>query len=49
LTRFDPGNDIKKTRTCVVVSPDELNEPLGALDDGTVVSVLERLHDMFAE
>jgi mRNA interferase MazF len=98
LVRPDPtlGSEIKKTRPCVVVSPDELNEPLrtvivasmttggraypwrprcrfqgragfvaldqlrtvdveravkplGALDDETVVSVLERLHDMFVE
>jgi mRNA interferase MazF len=98
LVRLDPrlGSEIKKTRPCVVVSPDELNEhlrtvivapmttggrvypwrprcrfqaragfvaldqlrtvdvervvkSLGPLDDGTVVSVLERLRDMFAE
>jgi mRNA interferase MazF len=98
LVRLDPtlGSEIKKTRPCVVVSPDELNEhlrtvivapmttggraypwrprcrfqgragfvaldqlrtvdvervvkALGPLDDGTVVSVLERLQDRFAE
>lgn len=98
LVRLDPtlGSEIKKTRPCVVVSPDELNEhlrtvivapmttggraypwrprcrfhgragfvaldqlrtvdvervvkSLGPLADGTVVSVLERLQDMFSE
>jgi mRNA interferase MazF len=98
LVRLDPtlGSEIKKTRPCVVVSPDELNEhlrtvivapmttggraypwrprcrfqgraglvaldqlrtvdverivkSLGSLDDGTIVSVLERLQDMIAE
>jgi mRNA interferase MazF len=98
LVRLDPtlGSEIKKTRPCVVVSPDELNEhlrtvivapmttggraypwrprcrfqgragfvaldqlrtidvervvkSLGPLDDGFVVSALERLQDMFAE
>jgi mRNA interferase MazF len=98
LVRLDPtlGSEIKKTRPCVVVSPDELNEhlrtvivapmttggraypwrprcrfqaragfvaldqlrtvdverlvkTLGQLEDATVVSVLERLQDMFAE
>ena len=98
FVRLDPtlGSEIKKTRPCVVVSPDELNEhlrtlivapmttggraypwrprcrfqgcagfvaldqlrtvdvermvkSLGPLDDGTVVSVLERLQDMFAQ
>ena len=98
LVRLDPtlGSEIKKTRPCVVVSPDELNEhlrtvivapmttggraypwrprcrfqgrtgfvaldqlrtvdverlvkSLGQLEDATVVSVLERLQDMFAE
>lgn len=98
LIRLDPtlGSEIKKTRPCVVVSPDELNEhlrtvivapmttggraypwrprcrvqgragyvaldqlrtvdverlvkPLGPLEGPTVVAVLERLEDMFAE
>ena len=98
LVRLDPtlGSEIKKTRPCVVVSPDELNEHLrtvivapmttggraypwrpqcrfqgrggfvaldqlrtvdterlvksiGQLDGATVLSVLERLQDMFAE
>ena len=98
LVRLDPtlGSEIKKTRPCVVVSPDELNEhlrtvivapmttggraypwrprcrfegrtgfvaldqlrtvdverlvkSLGPLEGGTVVAVLERLQDMFAE
>ena len=98
LVRLDPtlGGEIKKTRPCAVVSPDELNEhlrtvivapmttggraypwrprcrvqgragyvaldqlrtvdverlvkALGRLEDATVVSVLERLQDMFAE
>lgn len=97
LVRLDPtlGSEIKKTRPCVVVSPDELNEhlrtiivapmatggraypwrprcrfqgrggfvaldqlrtvdverlvkSLGQIEDATVVSVLERLQDMFA-
>ena len=97
LVRLDPtlGSEIKKTRPCVIVSPDELNEhlrtvivapmttggraypwrprcrfqgragfvaldqlrtvdverlvkSLGQLDDATVVSVLERLQDVFA-
>ena len=97
LVRLDPtlGSEIKKTRPCVVVSPDELNEhlrtviiapmttggraspwrprcrfqgrpgfvtldqlrtvdverlvkSLGQLEDATVVSVLDRLQDMFA-
>jgi mRNA interferase MazF len=98
LVRLDPtlGSEIKKTRPCVVVSPDELNEhlhtvfvapmttggraypwrprcrfqgragfvaldqlrtvdvgrlvkPLGQLEGETVLVVLERLQDMFAE
>ena len=98
LVRLDPtlGSEIKKTRPCVIVSPDELNEhlrtvivapmttgghgypwrprcrfqgragfvaldqlrtvdvdrlvkPLGQLEDETVVAVLKRLQDMFAE
>jgi mRNA interferase MazF len=97
LVRLDPtlGSEIKKTRPCVVVSPDELNEhlrtaivapmttggraypwrprcrfqgrsgfvaldqlrtvdverlvrPLGRLEDGTLVAILERLQEMFA-
>jgi mRNA interferase MazF len=33
LVRLDPtlGSEIKKTRPCVVVSPDELNEHLGTV------------------
>jgi mRNA interferase MazF len=31
------------------VDVERVVKPLGALDDGTVVSVLERLQDMFAE
>jgi mRNA interferase MazF len=33
LVRFDPtfGSEIKKTRPCLVVSPDELNQHLRAL------------------
>lgn len=98
LVRLDPtlGSEIQKTRPCVIVSPDELNEhlrtvivapmttggraypwrprcrfqgrtgfvaldqlrtvnagrlvkTLGQLDDPTLVAVLERLQDMFAE
>lgn len=98
LVRLDPtlGSEIKKTRPCVVVSPDELNEhlrtaivapmttggraypwrprcqfenravfialdelrtvdaerlvkPLGQLDSRTVLTVLQRLREMFAE
>ena len=98
LVRLDSalGSEIKKTRPCVVVSPDELNEhlrtvivapmttggraypwrprcrfqgragfvaldqlrtvdverlakPLGELEAATVVTVLERLQDLFAE
>ena len=98
LVRLDPtlGSEIKKTRPCVVVSPDELNEhlrtvivapmttggraypwrprcrfqrrsgfvaldqlrtvdverllkTLGELDGSTLVAVLQRLQDMFAE
>lgn len=98
LVRLDPtlGSEIKKTRPCVVVSPDELNEhlrtvivapmttggraypwrprcrfqgragfvaldqlrtvdverlvkSLGQLDAATVIAVLDRLQDMFAE
>lgn len=98
LVRLDPtlGSEIKKTRPCVVVSPDELNDhlrtvivapmttggraypwrprcrfqgragfvaldqlrtvdaerlakPLGLLEAATVVAVLQRLQDMFAE
>lgn len=98
LVRLDPalGSEIKKTRPCVVVSPDELNEhlrtvivapmttggraypwrprcrfqgragfvaldqlrtvdverlakSLGELEAATVVTVLERLQDLFAE
>jgi mRNA interferase MazF len=98
LVRLDPtlGSEIKKTRPCVVVSPDELNEhlrtvivapmttggraypwrprcsfhgragfvaldqlrtvdverlvkSLGQLEGPTVIAVLERLQDMFAE
>ena len=98
LVRLDPtlGSEIKKTRPCVVVSPDELNEhlrtaivapmttggraypwrprcrfqgragfvaldqlrtvdverlvkPLGQLEGDTVLLVLERLQDMFAQ
>ncbi len=98
LVRLDPtlGSEIKKTRPCVVLSPDELNDhlrivmvapmttggraypwrprcrfhgragfvaldqlrtvdierlvkPLGQLEGATVVAVLERLQDMFAE
>ena len=98
LVRLDPalGSEIKKTRPCVVVSPDELNEhlrtaivapmttggraypwrprcrfqgragfvaldqlrtvdverlvkPLGQLEGDTVLQVLERLQDMFAQ
>jgi mRNA interferase MazF len=98
LVRLDPtlGSEIKKTRPCVIVSPDELNEhlrtvivapmttggraypwrprcrfqgragfvaldqlrtvdverlvrSLGQLDAATVVAVLDRLQDMFAE
>jgi mRNA interferase MazF len=98
LVRLDPtlGSEIKKTRPCVVVSPDELNEhlrtvivapvttsghaypwrprcrfqkragfvaldqlrtvdtdrllrPLGRLEPGTVVALLRRLQEMFAE
>jgi mRNA interferase MazF len=98
LVRLDPtlGSEIKKTRPCVVVSPDELNDHLrtvivapmttggraypwrprcrfqsragfvaldqlrtvdverlvrrlGQLEDETVLTVLERLQDMFAE
>ena len=98
LVRLDPtlGSEIRKTRPCVVVSPDELNahlrtvivapmttggrsypwrprcrfrgragfvaldqlrtvdverlvKPLGQLEGETVLVVLERLQDMFAE
>ena len=98
LVRLDPtlGSEIKKTRPCVVVSPDELNEHLrtvivapmttgghsypwrprcrfqgragfvaldqlrtvdlerlvkglGQLEDETVLVILERLQEMFAE
>ena len=98
LVRLDPtlGSEIKKTRPCVIVSPDELNEhlrtvivapmttggraypwrprcrfqgragfvaldqlrtvdverlvkSLGQLDAATVVAVLDRFQDMFAE
>jgi mRNA interferase MazF len=98
VVRLDPtlGSEIKKTRPCVVVSPDELNEhlrtvivapmttggrtypwrprcrfqgrsgfvaldqlrtvdveritkPLGQLEGETLLLVLERLQDMFAE
>ena len=98
LVRLDPtlSREIKKTRPCVVVSPDELNEhfrtvivapmttsgraypwrprcrfqnragfvaldqlrtvdaerllrPLGRLNSATVLAVLRRLQDMFAE
>lgn len=98
LVRLDPtlGSEIKKTRPCVVVSPDELNahlrtvivapmttggraypwrprcrfqkragfvaldqlrtvdterliKPLGPLDSEAVLTVLERLQDMFAK
>jgi mRNA interferase MazF len=98
LVRLDPtlGSEIKKTRPCLVISPDELNEhlrtvivapmttggrpypwrprcrfqdrtgfvaldqlrtvdaerlvkSLGHLESPTVVVVLERLQDMFAE
>ena len=98
LVRLDPtlGSEIKKTRPCVIVSPNELNDhlrtviiapmttggrvypwrprcrfqgragfvaleqlrtvdvarlvkPLGQLEGETVLAVLERLQDMFAE
>jgi mRNA interferase MazF len=98
LVRLDAtlGSEIKKTRPCVIVSPDELNahlrtvsiapmttggraypwrprcrfqgragfvaldqlrtvdverlvKPLGQLESETVLAVLERLQDMFAE
>lgn len=98
LVRLDPtlGSEIKKTRPCVIVSPDELNghlrtvivapmttgggaypwrprcrfqgragfvaldqlrtvdverlaKPLGHLEGDTVLAILERLQDMFAE
>jgi mRNA interferase MazF len=98
LVRLDPtvGSEIKKTRPCVVVSPDELNEhlrtvivapmttggraypwrprcrfqdrtgyvaldqlrtvdverlvrSLGKLEEETVLAILERLHEMFAQ
>jgi mRNA interferase MazF len=98
LVRLDPtlGSEIKKTRPCVIVSPDELNhhlrtvivapmttgeraypwrprcrfqgragfaaldqlrtvdverlvKPLGRLEEDTIVVVLERLQDMFAQ
>ena len=98
LVRLDPtiGSEIKKTRPCVIVSPDELNDhlrtvivapmttggraypwrprcrfqgrtgfvaldqlrtvdverlvkPIGQLEGETVLAVLERLQDMFAE
>lgn len=98
LVQLDPtvGSEIKKTRPCVVVSPDELNDhlrtvviapmttggraypwrppcrfqnragfvaldqlrtvdterlikPLGRLDSETLLSVLQRLQDFFAE
>jgi len=98
LVRLDPtlGSEIKKTRPCVVVSPDELNhhlrtvivapmttsgraypwrprcrfqdrsgfvaldqlrtvdaerlvKPLGRLDAGTVLTVLQRLQELFAD
>ena len=98
LVRLDPalGSEIKKTRPCVVVSPDELNEHLrtvivapmttggraypwrprcrfqgragfvvldqlrtvdlerllkvlGRLEDETLLAILERLQEMFAE
>ena len=98
LVRLDPtlGSEIKKTRPCVVVSPDELNDhlhtvivapmttggraspwrprcrfqnragfvaldqlrtvdterlvrPVGGLDSTTVLLILQRLQDMFAE
>ena len=98
LVQLDPtlGSEIQKTRPCVVVSPDELNEhlrtvivapmttggraypwrprcrfqrragvvaldqlrtvdveglvkPLGQLEGETVLAVLERLQEMFAE
>jgi mRNA interferase MazF len=33
LIALDPsqGSEIKKTRPCLVISPDEMNEPLGTL------------------
>jgi mRNA interferase MazF len=98
LVRLDPtlGREIKKTRPCVIVSPDELNDhlrtvliapmttggraypwrpscrfqnragfvaldqlrtvdterlvkPLGRLDGKTLIAVLHRLQEMFAE
>ncbi len=98
LVRLDPtlGREIKKTRPCLVVSPDELNnhlrtviiapmttggraypwrpscrfqdrtgfvaldqlrtvdadrlaKPLGRLDPDTLIAVLQRLQEMFAE
>jgi mRNA interferase MazF len=98
LVRLDPtlGSEIRKTRPCVVVSPDELNDhlrtvivapmttggraypwrprcrfqrragfvaldqlrtvdaerlvkPLGQLEGETVLAILERLQDMFAQ
>ena len=98
LVRLDPtlGSEIKKTRPCVIVSPDELNDhlrtaiiapmttggraypwrprcrfqgragfvaldqlrtvdverlvkPLGQLEGETILVMLERLQDMFAE
>ena len=98
LVRLDPtlGSEIRKTRPCVVVSPDELNDhlrtvivapmttggraypwrprcrfqgragfvaldqlrtvdvdrlakPLGKLEEETVLAILERLQEMFAQ
>jgi mRNA-degrading endonuclease toxin of MazEF toxin-antitoxin module len=60
LVRLDPtlGSEIKKTRPCVVVvaldqlrtvDVERLVKSLGQLDGATVIAVLERLQDTFAE
>ena len=63
LVRLDPtlGSEIQKTRPCLVVSPDELNQHLRTVDaerlvrrlgrvtPQTIGLVLQRLQEMFAE
>ena len=57
LVRLDPtlGSEIRKTRPCVIVSLDELNQHLrlvkrlGRLAPDTVGDVMHGLQEMFAD
>jgi mRNA interferase MazF len=50
LVSLDPtqGREIKKTRPCLIVSPDEMNRNLGTVIVPTLARVLGVLGKMFA-